>query len=72
MLRFPPGSYQGLDALYDPALERLRAAGAIPVEVMLRRKTRISADETLALKTEIKADLAHYLAGAATSVQAAT
>jgi amidase len=72
VLRFPPESYPGLDALYAAALERLRAAGAVAVEVRLPDAPKLSADETLVLETEMKADMAAYLASAAPAVRART
>ena len=70
VLRFAPGSYPGLDALYAQALDRLRAAGAVLVEVKLPDDPRLGPDETRVLESEMKVDMAHYLAGAAPAVQA--
>ncbi|WP_174300952.1 amidase [Caulobacter sp. S45] len=72
VLRFTPDSYVGIDALYAQALDRLRAAGAVLVEVKLPDEPRLGTDETLVLETEMKADMAAYLAGAAPAVQAKT
>jgi amidase len=62
VLRFPAGLYPNLDPLYDAALARLRQAGAALVEVKLPDDPTIGADETLVLQTELKSDMAAYLA----------
>jgi amidase len=72
VLRFAPESYPGLDALYAQALERLRAAGAVLVEVKLPDAPKLGADEGLVLQTELKADMAAYLATAAPAVRTRT
>ena len=72
VLRFASESYPGLDALYAQALDRLRAAGAVLVEVKLPDDPRLGPDETKVLETEMKVDMARYLAGAASAVQART
>ena len=72
VLRFAAESYPGLDALYAQALDRLRAAGAVLVEVKLPDDPRLGPDETKVLETEMKADMAVYLAGAAPAVKART
>ena len=72
VLRFAPESYPGLDALYAQALDRLRAAGAVLVEVKLPDDPRLGPDETKVLETEMKGDMATYLAGAAPAVKART
>ena len=72
VLRFSPDSFTGLDALYAQALDRLKAAGAVLVEVKLPDDPRLGPDETKVLETEMKADMAVYLSGAAPAVQAKT
>ena len=72
VLRFAPESYPGLDAIYARALDRLRAAGAVLVEVKLPDDPRLGPDETKVLETEMKGDMASYLAGAAPAVRVRT
>jgi amidase len=72
VLRFPAGLYPDLDPLYDAALARLRRAGAVLIEVKLPDDPKIGADETLVLQTEIKADMAAYLATTPPNVQPRT
>ena len=72
VLRFSGDQVPGLDSLYDQALGRLRAAGAVLVEVRLPDVSRLGTDETLVMQTEIKADMAIYLAAAAPGVKAQT
>jgi amidase len=72
VMRFPPESYPGLDALYASALDRLRAAGATLVEVKFPDAPKLGPDEQLVLETEMKADMAAYLAAAAPAVRAKT
>ena len=62
VLRFPSGTWPDVDPPYDAALERLRRAGAVLVEVKLPDDPKISDDENLVLQTELKADMAAYLA----------
>jgi len=68
VLRFPAGAYPNLDSVYEAALTRLRQAGAVLVEVSLPDAPKVGADETLVLKTEMKADMAAYLASTPASV----
>ena len=72
VLHFTADSCPGLDALYAQALDQLRAAGAVLVEVKLPDDPRLGPDETEVLETEMKADMAVYLAGAAPAVRAKT
>ena len=72
VLRYPPESYPGLDALYASALDRLRAAGATLVEVKWPDAPKLGPDEQLVLETEMKPDMAAYLAAAAPGVRVRT
>ncbi|MHB8285237.1 MAG: amidase [Caulobacteraceae bacterium] len=68
VLRFPAGAYPNLEPVYAVALQRLRDAGAVLVEVKFSDNPKIGEDETLVLKTELKADMAAYLATTPSSV----
>jgi amidase len=72
VLRFPAGLYPDLDPLYDDALARLKKAGAVLVEVKLPDDPKIGADENLVLQTEMKADMAAYLATTPANVRPRT
>ena len=61
-----------LRAAFDAALEKLRAAGATPVEVKLPDLDGMGDAEFLVLKTELKADLDAYLATTPASVTTRT
>ena len=69
VLRFPDGTMPITDPLYNAALTRLRAAGAVLVEVKLPDQPKIETDETLVLETEMKPELSAYLADAAPAVK---
>ena len=63
VLRFAAGFHPETDAVFEAALETLRRSGATLVEIHeLPRRAEISPLETLILHTELKADLATYLA----------
>ena len=72
VLRFSGDQTPALETLYVQALDRLRAAGAVLVEVSLPQDPRLGPDETLVMQTEIKADMAAYLATAASGVKVRT
>jgi amidase len=57
---------------FDEALEKLKAAGAVLVEVKMPQLQGIGASEFLVLQVELKADLDAYLATTPTSVKART
>ena len=61
-----------LAARFDQALDALRAAGAVLVEVKLPELKGIGDAESLVLYTELKADLAAYLATTPASVTTRT
>ena len=70
VLRFAAGdTYPGFEALYASALARLRAAGAVLVEVKFPDAPKLGPDETLVMQTDMKADLTAYLATAAPGVR---
>jgi amidase len=69
VLRFPAGTEMETDAVYAAALKRLRAAGAVLVEVSLPDETAIDKDEGLVLSTEFRVDLNAYLAAAPAAVK---
>ena len=69
VLRFSGDQTPALDALYARSLDRLHEAGAVLVEVSLPPAPRLGGDETLVMQTEIKADMAAYLADAAPGVK---
>jgi len=61
VLRFDPGAQRLLADVYEQALERLRSAGAVLVEVEPPDLRPIEAAERLVLLTEFKSDLDEYL-----------
>ena len=61
----------GIGKLYDAALERLRGAGAVLVEIP-QPKAQTGEDEHLVLITELKADLDAYLASTPPTVKTRT
>jgi amidase len=69
VLRFPDGTEPEATPVYVAALDRLRAAGAVLVEVSLPDETQIDKDEALVLNTEFRADLNAYLAAAPAAVK---
>jgi amidase len=72
VLRFAAGSHPEMDAVYGHALDRLRSAGAILVEVKFPDSATIEKDEMRVLLAEFKADLKTYLAGAPSAVSMRT
>jgi amidase len=63
VLRFAAGFHPETDALFEAALETLKHSGATLVEITeFPRRAEIGPLETLILRTELKADLAAYLA----------
>ena len=63
VLRFAAGFHPETDAAFETALDTLRKAGATLVEVPeFPRRAEIGPLETLILHTELKSDLATYLA----------
>jgi amidase len=69
VLRFAPGRRPETEPIYEAALARLRAAGAILVEVRLPDSGPVSLAEQLVLPYEFKADLNAYLAAAPAGVK---
>ncbi len=64
VLRFAAGFHPETDGAFETALDALRRSGATLVEIIdLPRRAEIGPLETLILRTELKADLAAYLAG---------
>ncbi|RYD47594.1 MAG: amidase, partial [Sphingomonadales bacterium] len=57
---------------FDQALDELRVAGAVLVEVKVPKLEGLGEAESLVLYTELKADLATYLASTPTSVKVRT
>lgn len=53
----------GVDAAFEAALERMRTAGAVLVEVARPDESAVGAGETTVLRAEFKAGIAAYLAG---------
>jgi amidase len=62
VMRFEPGTRPEVEPVYQRALDALKAAGAVLVEVKPPPRDQIGKDEELVLQTEFKADLAAYLA----------
>jgi len=54
-----------IDPVYNAALARLTAAGAVLVEVKFNNPPKIETDELLVMETEMKVDLTAYLRNAA-------
>ena len=64
VLRFAAGFHPETDAVFEAALDVLRRAGATLVDIAdFPHRAEIAPLETLILRTELKADLAVYLAG---------
>ncbi|PZU11545.1 amidase [Sphingomonas sp.] len=73
VMRFDTGFSAGTDAVFETALARLRAQGAILVDIARSGfDSTIGADEHVVLMTEFKADLNAYLADAAPAVATRT
>ncbi len=73
VMRFAAGYHPAVDALFDRALDRLRAGGATLVEIpQFAGLDAIGADEQIVLLTELKAGLNAYLAGTPPAVKART
>jgi amidase len=70
--RFRAGRYPVVDATYEIALQVLRDAGAILIEVQVPENARIRMGEDLVLTTEFKSDLNAYLAQTPASVPVKT
>jgi amidase len=68
--QYPNDGLWMVDAPYQAALARLRAAGAVLVPLEMPDTTKIEADEAVVLKTELKTGLAAYLRDAPTAVTA--
>ena len=68
VLRYAPGRLTRVEPAYAAALERLRRAGTVLVEVALPRDPAIGPDSLLVLETEFKAGIAGYLSEAAPAV----
>jgi amidase len=65
VMRFAAGFHVGTDAAFDVALAKLRQAGAVLVEIAKSpydRDGKMGSLEHLVLMTELKADMASYLA----------
>jgi amidase len=63
VLHFATGFHPATDALFEEALNRLRASGAVLVDIAdAPDKKALGAAEGLVLRTEFKADLEAYLA----------
>ncbi len=68
VLRQPADQHPELTPVYNAELARLKAAGAVLVEVKTPDLSKIGPDEQLVLYTDLKADLNAYLATAAPGV----
>ncbi len=63
VLRFAAGDHPATDVLFEAALDTLKRSGATLIDIAdLPRRAEIGPLETLILRTELKADLATYLA----------
>jgi len=69
VLRFKPPRQIQIEPIYDTALQVIRAAGAVLVEVDTPEMDPIYAAEDLVLHAEFKPDLNKYLEGAAPQVK---
>ncbi len=72
VLRPDYASSAAIATLYAAALDKLRAAGAVLVEVKMERNAKIGQQEFLVLGTELKADMNAYLATTPPTVKART
>ena len=72
VLHFADGAEPETDYAYATALARLKAAGAVLVEVSLPDEAPIDHAEGIVLDTEFKADLNAYLAAAPAAVKTRT
>jgi amidase len=72
VLRKTQGRSPQADAVFAAALERLKTAGAVLVEVKSPDETALGAAESLALKAEFKAAIGAYLAATPPAVQTRT
>ncbi|HEY3815114.1 MAG TPA: amidase [Caulobacteraceae bacterium] len=73
VMRFDAGYDPNVDALLDRAIGDLKAAGAEVVEIKeFKAENDIGKSEGLVLNTELKADLATYLASAPAAVKSRT
>jgi amidase len=72
VLRFAPGRRPETEPIYEAALARLKAAGAILVEVKLPDAGPVSLAEALVLPTEFKAEINAYLAATPAGVKTRT
>ena len=70
VLRFAPGRRPEIEPIYEAALARLKAAGAVLVEVRLPDGGPVSLAEQLVLPTEFKVEINAYLAAAPATVKA--
>jgi amidase len=62
VVRNQTGYLPSVDAVFEAALVRLRAAGAVLVDVELKMPDTLDADETTVLEYEFKDGIARYLA----------
>lgn len=69
VLRATAGRSPQTDAVYASALQALKGAGAVLVEIKTPDESKIEAAETVALQAEFKAALNAYLADAAPAVK---
>ncbi len=72
VLRPDEAESTGIAPLYAAALEHLKAAGAVLVEVKLQKTPKLGGEEFLVLLTELKADLNTYLASTPKAVKTRT
>jgi amidase len=73
VMRFTAGQHPEVDALFDRAVADLRAAGAEPVEIAVAPTLQqVGASIQLILSTELKADMAKYLASTPAAVKPRT
>ncbi len=70
--RYPANALPMVDPLYGQTLDALKRAGAVLVPIPMPDTTKISQDEAIVLKTEIKPDMAHYLKDAPPAVTSRT
>jgi amidase len=72
VLRFDAGSHPEMEMVFERALGRLSAAGAMLIEVKAPESAPLSAAELKVLLTEFKADLNSYLAQTPSAVKTRT